>query len=162
MRYFDKESVVQINVLSKKELRDLIKSGMTLLDVKKKYQKYSLSNKSKVILDENKNILFFTYYNKNIKLCEYFDETKDKKVIVDDGAIKPLERGADLMIPGILKFLDKQPDFKKDDVVYIEINSRLFGVGIAQMCLSECVNAKTGVGIEILYLRDGILHKIIK
>ena len=160
MKFFDKEKVTQCNLLGKKEIKEFIKNGCDFLNTKEKYKNYQLSNKSSVIVDENKNILFFTYFD---KICFNFSLKKHKQIYLDSGALKPLERGADVMIPGILKYLDKQDNFEEGDVLHINIEGHgIYAVGVAKLSLTECKQRGEGVCVDVLNVNNGYLEKIIK
>ncbi|MFX1518895.1 MAG: PUA domain-containing protein [Promethearchaeota archaeon] len=75
------------------------------------------------------------------------------KVFVDQGAVKALLNGADMMVPGITKS-DK---FAEGDVVTVndEINNRPIGVGIALMSSEELNSTTHGKAIKNLHwLKD--------
>lgn len=164
MKYFEKQTVTQVNNLSKKDIKDFIKKGYTELNPKETYKCHQISNKSKIITNMNKEILFFTYYDKIIDVN--FEKVKNeniKRIFLDKGALKAVDRGADVMIPGILKYIDRQDDFKNDEIVYVEIEENgIYGVGIALMSLEEVKLKSEGKTIEILHTKNGCLNDLIK
>ncbi|OQS54359.1 hypothetical protein EHP00_1428 [Ecytonucleospora hepatopenaei] len=167
MKYFEKQTVVQSNFLSKKDVKEYIKKGIDL-DPKQIYKVFSLSNKSKVIADSNKKLLCFTYYDKVVdidfdKLNNIQDQNKTlKKVFLDKGALNAVNRGADIMAPGILKYSEKQSEFKEDDIVYVEIeNEGIYCVGVAIMSMDDIIKTGSGKSLEVIYIKDGCLKQII-
>lgn len=162
MTYFTKTEVKQFHMLSKKDIKTYIKDGCDYMNLKTTYKCFLLSNKSKVVTTDDLQIQFFTYYN---NICHMFYPNKHKTIFVDKGAQKFLERGAYVMAPGITKYLDSQPDFDKDEIVYISLYdntiSILFGIGITLMNRQECAQLNNGSVINVLYINDGTLNKIL-
>ncbi|MEM4789271.1 MAG: PUA domain-containing protein [Ignisphaera sp.] len=77
-------------------------------------------------------------------------------VVVDEGAMEPLKRGADVMIPGIKKILKT---FEKNDIVAVMEPSEKYAivVGIALVNSADIVPKVKGKGIEnISHLDDEI------
>lgn len=170
MRYFDRQTVTQVNNMAKKDVKDYIKKGCTMLEPKGDYKCHSISNRSKVITDEN-GIVFFTYYDKVCVLFEHLNKIdmsslNYKRVVVDYGAKKPLERGSDVMAPGILKFVDKQENFKANDIVYIDLiaddsSTEHFAIGVASKSLEECKKEGSGIVIDVIYVTGCALDSLL-
>ncbi|KAL6122596.1 hypothetical protein NUSPORA_00364 [Nucleospora cyclopteri] len=162
-RFFEKLKVVNIHVLSKKDIKQFVKMGATSLDPKQEYRVYLMSNKCKVIVNINTKIECFTYYNRICPSLESIDNFKHKTVIIDSGAIKPITRGADVMIPGILKYADLQPEIEKNDIVAVKILDQDFlAIGISLMSLTEMKKEQNGVAIEVLHVKSDDLKNLIK
>lgn len=130
-----------------------------VLDVKKEYKVYQISSKFKLIKDDSK-YLFFEYYDKIYPTIHNFDRNIFKTVFLDEGAMGPLSRGADVMAPGIIKYKEKSAHFKKDDVVGIEIQENgIFGVGKALMDFEEMISKAEGPIIEIFHTKGDSLDQ---
>lgn len=77
-------------------------------------------------------------------------------VVVDEGAVEPLKRGADVMIPGIKKILKT---FEKGDIVAVMEPSEKYAivVGIALINSTDIAPKVRGKGIEnVSHLDDEI------
>lgn len=119
-------------VLSKKDRKKL------LSEIAKLYPKASLSRdlNVEIVVEDNIQLYLFNsipafmelYYN-NRKLLiphlKYLLKTRFKEwlpiIVVDEGAVKPISRGADLMRPGIVRI---EGAFKTGDVVVVVEPSR--------------------------------------
>ncbi len=77
-------------------------------------------------------------------------------MVVDEGAVRFLYNGADVMTPGIV---DADPDIEKGELVWVkEIDhGRPLVVGKALMSGTEMVESEKGKGVETLHhLNDDI------
>ena len=162
MTYFTKAEIKQFHILSKKDIKTYIKDGCDYMNLKTVYKCFLLTNKAKVVTTDDLQIQFFTYYN---TICHMFHPNKHNTIFVDKGAQKALERGAYVMAPGITKYIYKQPNFDKDEIVYISLYDNtvgvLFGIGITLMSRQECIQLNNGSAINVLYINDDSLNKIV-
>lgn len=72
-----------------------------------------------------------------------------KWVMVDDGAIKFILNGADVMAPGIIK---ADGEIKKGDMVWVKDERHLpIAIGIALMDGNEMISSKKGKAVENLH-----------
>ena len=77
-------------------------------------------------------------------------------VYVDEGAVKPLLRGVDLMAPGIKSV---PQEFEENTIIEIRLlqQSQPFAIGITSVSSKHLEQNKTGLAIRNLhYLRDGL------
>ena len=77
-------------------------------------------------------------------------------VVVDEGAVAPLKRGADVMLPGIKKVLK---DFSKGDIVAVMDPSEryLLVIGLALTSSSAIAPGAKGKGIEnVSHIEDDL------
>jgi len=77
-------------------------------------------------------------------------------VYVDDGAVKALLRGADLMAPGIKQI---PGPFQVNQIVEIRLleQKEPFAIGLTTVSSEELTQGKSGIAIRILHvLRDGL------
>ncbi|MFQ5977531.1 MAG: phosphoadenosine phosphosulfate reductase family protein [Candidatus Heimdallarchaeota archaeon] len=75
-----------------------------------------------------------------------------KVVVVDEGAVKPILRGASLLVPGIQSF---DISIQKDDPVIVTNGSRtLIAVGSARLDFSSLVNISKGMAVKIRHKKS--------
>lgn len=152
-KLFDKLEVKNLNILSKSEKKKFNSKLGNILDMKAEYKILTISTKLKLIKDDSK-FLFFEYFGKVIPTVKTFDRNLFKSVWLDGGALGPLSRGADVMAPGLIKYIEKCVEFEKDDVLGVEIDGEgIFAVGIALMSYKEMLAVKEGPVIDILHCR---------
>ncbi len=131
------------------------------MDKKNTYTLVLLTNNIKIIKNENSVPIYFTHYDKLYPTVNSFDKNEYKTVLLDSGAMAPISRGADVMIPGILKFKEENSGLSKDDVVGIEIeNEGIFAVGKSLLNFKDLERVKSGVAIEILHFKGDTLENI--
>lgn len=83
-----------------------------------------------------------------------------RKVVVDDGAIKFILNGADVMAPGIV---NADENIKKKDVVWVSDERGLpLAVGIALMDGAEMVNAGKGKAVKNIHHIGDEIWKLSK
>ncbi|ORD98119.1 MCTS1 [Hepatospora eriocheir] len=152
---FKNVEIKQSNKMSKKDIKQLNKLNYVCLDLKLSYTQVTLKNRVKIIKNNEGKALYFEYFNKVYPTVENFDRKLHKTVLLDEGALGPLNRGADVMIPGIIKYKDKIEEFEKDEIVGIEIETvGIFAVGKTLFSLKEMINKNSGVGIEVYNLKS--------
>lgn len=150
-------------LFSKLEIKDC--SSLSKQDKKKlgliqkeDYKNYNVNSKLKLI-GNSAGMLYFVYFDKLYPTIRNFDPknyNKEiyKKVVLDDGACGPLSRGADVMCSGIIKYKEISDDYKKDDIIVIEIiNIGVFAIGTALISLEETIRKAYGPAIEILHVK---------
>lgn len=116
------------------------------------YKVHKCKNKTSIVSQGHSAMLFQfgKKYFPTIRLLErcglHFGE-----VYLDDGAVGPLSRGADVMTPGIFKYREMiDRGFKKGDVVVIRIIGKsVFGVGEALLDLQDMSATQSGIGVEV-------------
>ncbi|KAI5189571.1 malignant T-cell-amplified sequence [Nematocida sp. AWRm77] len=74
------------------------------------------------------------------------------KVVVDEGAIKHLINGADVMAPGLLQTTSEYPSVSENDLVaiYGYGKTHALGVGVVVMSSSQVEEIRNGVAIKIV------------
>lgn len=150
------KSTHPLSKLDKKKLAAQVNGG---LDIKQEYTMSILSNKVQVI-KKGPAVIYFKHHGKLFPAVTNFDMAVWKTVTLDDGAVKPLESGADVMAPGILLFEETCPDFEKDDVLGVEIVGRgVFAVGIALMSSREMKRTRRGPVVQVLHVAGDYLNR---
>ncbi|ELA42508.1 uncharacterized protein VICG_00607 [Vittaforma corneae ATCC 50505] len=130
-----------------------------VLDMKTEYKMVQITGKLKLIRDSEK-FLFFEYYNRIYPTIQNFDKSLFKTVVLDEGAVGPLSRGADVMAPGVIKYQNQSVHFKKDDVVGIEIlNQGIFAIGLCLIDFEEMLLKKEGPVIEVYHIKNDMLDQ---
>ncbi len=95
----------------------------------------------------------------NVEGLKRFGADK-RKVVVDDGAIKFILNGADVMAPGIV---EADESIKKGDVVWVsDMRGLPLAVGIALMNGKEMVAASKGKAVENIHHIGDELWKLSK
>ena len=124
-------------VLSKKEIKELIKKLPSMLE--------SLINKKDIVevIKIKKDNIFLVnhkpyFIETNNRIIPHLQLILDKKilikeVIVDQGAIKPILNGADVMAPGIVFF---NQEIEKDDLVCVCDRSKRLPLCVGYSLLS--------------------------
>lgn len=85
-----------------------------------------------------------------------------KTAILDSGALKPIQSGADVMCPGIYKYRDMvKISWKAKEIVAISIiDVGLVAIGIAEMGFDEINEQSKGVAIEVYHFMNDPLYKL--
>ena len=117
-----------------------------------------LSIRTELKLVKNKEeFIFFDFLIPTVK---YLDRSRFKVVWLYSGVLGPLSRGAHVMAPGIIKYLDKNPKFEKDEDLRVEIEGQgIFVIGLALMSYEEMIEKKEGPVIDILHLKGDSLDR---
>ena len=158
-KLFEKVEVKNRNILSKAEKKKYNPKLGDILDMKTDYTVITVSTKLKLVKD-NSGFLFFDYFGTVIPAIKSFNSSLFKTIWLDSGALGPISRGADVMVPGIIKFIEKCPSFHKDEILGVEIEGQgIFAVGIALMSYDEMVQKKEGPVIDILHVKGDSLDK---
>lgn len=164
---------LRIQYLSKKLIKNVLASiesrheiDMSFLAMLKEAEEVKIvyGNGFEVIVFDNVAALFKIQgreeYMPTLYVINMFYNTKKilivPSVLVDEGAIAPLKRGADVMLPGIKKVLKS---FNKGDIVAVmEPGERYFiAVGIALLGSNSITPGAKGKGIEnISHIDDNI------
>lgn len=159
---FNKLEIISSSVLGKKDKKDINKlCGKEILLKINDYKLVKLKNRSSLILNNNKAILF--YFNN--KYIPTLNTLKDKlielsNIFLDEGAIGPLQRGANVMAPGIFKYIDLcTEEFKTDDLICIKIiNKGILAVGLALIDKKNISAKSSGEAVAILHINNDELN----
>lgn len=152
---FNKVEVSSSCCLGKKDKKDINKRlGYELLEKNEAYMIHRCRNKISLVSLGGVAILFFfnRKYFPTIRYLEKHD-SEFHEVFLDDGALGPLCRGADVMIPGILKYKDLiKKEFEAGDAVVIRIVGKsIVAIGEAVVGLQEMASKGNGVGVEVYH-----------
>lgn len=161
---FSKIEVSSSCDLGKKDKKNINKElQMEILEKNEEYKVHKCKNKTKLITRGDSGVLF--YFNKKyfptIKYLEKHD-TKFSEIYLDDGAVIPINRGADVMIPGISKYRDMvKGEFRAGDPIVVRIiGQSIIGVGEALMDFKGMDFSKSGAGVEIYHkVGDGLYNE---
>lgn len=155
---FNKLEIKSRNTLSKQEKKKINNFVGKKLDLKDEYKILCTSNKLKIILGKSHPV-YFEYYDKIYPTIFSFDKSYYKTIVLDSGAIEPLKRGANVMCPGVLKYLELSDKFEKDEIVGIEIiNHGIIGIGFALASYDDVIQQKEGAVVEMLHIEDDALY----
>lgn len=137
---------------AKKILEDAKQRGITF-----SFEKFDLAEvveleeEKLLLIDMNPTLIIF--YNGKIipHILSLGKTTKCPAVMVDENAVSPILNGADVMMPGIVKF----NSFKKDDAVAVFSKElTLIAVGVALVNSSEIVTGGKGKVIQNLHRKE--------
>jgi PUA domain protein len=128
-----------------------------LVDKKSKIEWIKLGNNEELYAIDD-NLAFWLKNEKFIPLISFFlkNDVNFKYVVVDDGAIKFVAKGADIMRPGIIKI---DPNIKKGDTVLIRDPKyhKVLAIGQANFNATEMEAKDKGKVIKSLHsLADDI------
>ncbi|MEM1771662.1 MAG: PUA domain-containing protein [Ignisphaera sp.] len=164
---------LKIQYLSKKLLKEVLRSvearseiDRIFIDTLKQYEEIRLASDEdfSIIVFDSAPMLFkvkgYDAYIPTLYALNYFYNTKGVRilptVVVDEGAVKPLLRGADIMIPGIRKVVGS---FSKGQLVAVMHPSERYfivvgialmdSIGIAPTVKGKCIS-------NISHLEDNV------
>ncbi len=153
--------------LSKKEKKELLKTiqGLpwALFDVKDNVEEVKVridDKKEYVVYFVNGRPKFWLKGDKYLPvLCG--QELEGPAVVVDQGAVPYITKGADVMRPGIVKF---EGDFKKGDIVLVKAVTLKFpiAVGIALYDRDEMEKMERGKVVKNLHHLGDDLFKLCR
>ncbi|KAM0672762.1 PUA domain-containing protein [Ordospora colligata] len=153
---FSKMEISSSCCLGKKEKKDINKHiDQELLSKDESYMVYK-SKKKVALIALGKNTILFCLNKKYFPTIRYLEEKGTEgfiDVFLDEGAVGPLSRGADVMIPGVMKCKELlKCKFKKGDVVVINIIGKsIVAVGEAIIDFDEMNEKGMGVCIEVYH-----------
>ncbi|KAG5859756.1 hypothetical protein KMI_05g09400 [Encephalitozoon hellem] len=152
---FSKVEISSSCCLGKKDKKDINKSlGYELLEKSEAYMIHKCKNKTSLISLRGMAILF-CFNKRYFPTIRYLEENGSRchEVFLDEGALGPLCRGADIMIPGILKYKDLiKEEFGAGDTIIVRIIGKsIAAIGEAVMSLQEMMSKGSGVGIEVYH-----------
>jgi PUA domain protein len=137
---------------AKKILEDAKLRGITF-----SFEKFNLAEiieleEEKILLiDASPTLIIFNDGKVVPHILSLGKTTKCPAVMVDENAVNPIMNGADIMMPGIVKF----NNFKKDDAVAIFSKElMLIAVGVALINSSEIVTGGKGKVILNLHRKE--------
>lgn len=164
MRFFHRMEISHTNKMGKKDIKainKILKENKInySLDVKNDLKICKFKNKFSIVFHEYP--LFFcinNVYFPSIMLIEK-EGIKFQEVVLDDGALKPILKGADVMAGGIFKNFDLCDNFKKNEVVVIKIKELCVGVGICLLNKEEINSETKGVVIDVFHYKNDDLYK---
>lgn len=138
--------------LSKSDKKKIAAKLEGSLDVKQEYTICMLSNKIQLI-KHGAETLFFKDRDILFPTLRNFDINRHKYVTVNEGAVRPIESGADVMAPGILLFEEKCPSFENEEVLGVYVVDRgIFAVGISLVSSQEMKASRSGPVVRILHV----------
>lgn len=152
------------NTLSKKDAKNML----IILD-KINYKEdiadlkiIKCKEKLNILVSNGKTLLFSIGKSEFLPCIKIIDDDYPMKVAyLDDGAKKPLLSGADVMVPGIFKFIDKIEHWNKGEYLIVKVEDEIFGIGIATVD-SKSINANsTGIGIEMIHVKNDALYNYV-
>lgn len=151
---FSKVVTKTSSTLSKSDKKKYNASLGNIFDLKADYKVIQITSKLKLIRSAEK-FLFFEYYDKIYPTVQNFDKTLFKTVVLDEGALLPLSRGADVMAPGVIKYKHMSSNFSAGDVVGVEIlNHGIYAVGQSLIGFDEMLKVGEGQVIEIYHTKN--------
>lgn len=137
---------------AKKILEDAKQRGVTF-----SFEKFNLAEilelqeEKLLLIDANPTLIMFNDGKIIPHVFSLGKTTRCPAIMVDENAVNPILNGADVMMPGIVKF----NSFKKGDAVAVFSKElKLIAVGIALMNSSEIVNGGKGKVIQNLHRRE--------
>jgi PUA-domain protein len=151
----------KVRQLSKSESREIVKIAIekNFLTKNEKIRQvgvYDVSDTSKIFIINSDPILLQIDGEIYPSL---FNEIRSvlPKVVVDEGAIKHILNGADVMAPGIVSF---PSGVKQNDLVSIRTqNNKIIGIGIVMESFEEKMAMKKGKVIKTIhYVGDPIFR----
>ncbi|KAF9764775.1 Translation machinery-associated protein 20 [Nosema granulosis] len=144
----------------KKNINNILKEE--LLDKNKEYKVTKCKNKTSIITLEEKAI-FFLHNGKYYPTIKFLEENNVNlpSVYVDEGAVGPIHRGANIMAPGIYKYIEKVSlSFSKGSMVVVKlINGSILGIGISLLGKDEFAKDSSGEAVEMLHHTGDDLYK---
>lgn len=158
---FCKLEIISISVLGKKDKKSINKIwNKEILKKTEDYQLVKLKNRANLVLDNNKALLFH-FNNKYIPTIKSIEEglLDLPSIYLDNGAVGPLQRGANVMAPGIFKYINLGDDFIKNDVLCIKIiDQGILAIGMA-LIDKKSINKNTGgEAIVIVHINNDELY----
>ncbi|MEM0003472.1 MAG: DUF1947 domain-containing protein [Thermoproteota archaeon] len=141
---------------AKKILEDAKQKGITF-----SFEKFNLAEivelqeEKLLLIDANPTLIIFNDGKIIPHMLSLGKTTKCPAVMIDENAVNPVLNGADVMMPGIVKF----NSFKKDDAVAIFSKElMLIAVGAALVSSSEIVTGGKGKVIKNLHRKGDRLY----
>lgn len=157
---FEKITTKNCSSMSKSDKKKYNQLLGNIIDLKSEYKIVQIASKFKLFKDNTNKYLFFEYFDQIYPTIQNFDKNIFKTIFLDEGAIGPLTRGADVMIPGILKYKERSDKFIKNEVVGIEIiDQGVFAVGKCLMDFEEMDKVKEGPAIEVYHVKGDHLNR---
>ncbi|KAF5140436.1 rna-binding protein [Vairimorpha ceranae] len=159
---FKKIEVISSSILSKKDKKTINKiCDNEILKKNVDYSLVKLKNRANLILESNKALLFY-FNNKYIPTIKSLENNllTIPKIYLDAGAVSPIQRGANVMAPGIFKYINLcTHDFKKNEILCIEIlNFAILAIGIALLNKNEITKSTNGEAVEIVHIKNDELY----
>lgn len=166
-------STLRVQHISKRAVKAILTSlesrrdiDRAFVDMLKEYEevKVFLSQKFEIVVFNNIVALFKTskleFYMPTLYIVNTLYNTKRMlvvpSIVVDEGAVEPIKRGADVMMPGIRRVVK---GFSKGDIVAVmEPEERYFiAIGIALVDSTHIAPGVKGRGIEnVAHIDDEI------
>lgn len=148
------------NVLSKKQIKSII-ALLNKYHYNEEHENLKIikcKDKVSLISSENQILLFSIGKSEFLPHLRLVDENTPFKVAyLDGGAKKPLLSGADVMLPGIFKYIDKIEPWDKGEYVIVKVEDEIFGIGITTCNSNEITKDSHGTGIEMIHVKDDSL-----
>lgn len=127
----------------KKELKDKLPKGYCI------EKKDEIKQEEDILYKNNEKYLIF-FEEKYFPHIKTIDENNYKKVFIDNGAVKFIAKGADLMRPGIEEI---EEGFETGDIVIIKNKNinKILALGISLYSSNEVKELNTGKVIKIFH-----------
>lgn len=159
MRIATKIEVISSSVLGKQDRKSLNKSLKYIqLEQRMDYKLHRCRGKITIITEESIPVLFSFQKFPCLPTLHFLNRGNSpvKKAYLDQGALNPILKGADVMCPGVYKYRSQIENnwVRGDTVAVCIIDSGLVAVGIAEVGSDEITDASTGPCIIVLH-RDG-------
>ncbi|EJW03792.1 hypothetical protein EDEG_01921 [Edhazardia aedis USNM 41457] len=118
-----------------------------------------------LIIENRKPIMFSLDSSVYYPTLAYLNDNRhlyDKIVYLDSGAKVPISNGANAMVPGVYKHLNKiRTSFSEDDLVYIDVDNEIFAVGRANINFCDINVDSKGVAVTIFHRKDDAMYKFL-
>jgi predicted RNA-binding protein (TIGR00451 family) len=135
--------------------------GREVLEKHRECKVHKCRNKSSVLSLDGMPILFL-YRKRYFPTIRHLEDIGMKWAVVylDDGAVGPISRGADVMAPGIHRYREMvEGDFGAGDAVVVRIvGGDVIAVGEALVGLSEIDKGQAGAAVEIHHKINDALY----
>lgn len=163
MRIATKIEVVSSSTLGKQDRKSINKSlGYIELAQCMEYKLHKCRGKITIITERNTPVLFSFHKFPYLPTLNFLERGNSpvKKAYLDQGALKPILKGADVMCPGVYKYrsyIDSK--WEREDVVAVcIIDHGLVAVGIAEIGSEEMTGTSTGACITVLHRQQDPIY----
>lgn len=165
MKMAPRIEIISSSTLGKKDKKLLNKSleGMEL-EQSVEYKMHKCKHKLNIITKDGKPILFTLNGIKYMPTLNALEENSflGRIAWLDQGALKPILSGANVMSPGIYLYKDRiEKQWIKSDIVAIKIIDKgLVAIGIAEVGSEDVVEKSSGICINIVHRRNDNIYNL--